>query len=104
VPKATVIKNDDLAVLSQSGGNPDPIVGIEIVTSMQDYDGRFAARAAFWPKGAVKYRNISRLNFSCSMQRLIHGKCPFCSSATRWILNLISVAARYLSDHAQPQA
>ena len=42
-PEATVIKNDDLAVLSQSGGNPDPIVGIEIVTSMQDYDGRFAA-------------------------------------------------------------
>src|SRR6185295_16172487 len=86
VPEATVIKNDDLTVLSHSGGNPDPIVGVEIVASMQDYDGRFAARAAFRPEGTIKYRNISRLKFSCSMQRLIHGRCPFCSSATRWDL------------------
>src|SRR6266704_3290184 len=75
VPKSTVIKNDDLAVRSQAGGNPDPVVGIEVVASVQDDDGRFATRT-LRPKGAVKYRNVSRLNCSRSMQRLIHGSAP----------------------------
>jgi hypothetical protein len=49
-PKATVIKNDDLAVLSQSGGDRDPVIGIEVVASMQDDDGRFATRLLSGPK------------------------------------------------------
>src|SRR5689334_10475523 len=74
-PEATVIENDNPAVLSQSGGNPDPVVGIEVVASMQDDDGSLAARADLRPEGAVEYRYISRLNFSCAMQRRVHGGC-----------------------------
>src|SRR5215510_5989064 len=68
-PEATVIKNDNLAILGQCGGNPDPVVGIEVVASMQNDDGRLDPRAALRPKGTVKERDISRLNFSCSMQQ-----------------------------------
>src|SRR5262249_2483611 len=76
VPEATVVKNDDLTVVSQSRSNPDPVVRVEVVASMQDYNGRFASRAALRPKSPVKERNISRLDFSCLMQQLIHGRCP----------------------------
>ena len=65
-PEAPVIENDDLAVLGQSGGNSDPVIGIEVVASMQDDEGRFASRTALGPKGTVKQRNIPRLNlFLC---------------------------------------
>src|SRR3954466_13745241 len=82
-PEAPEHKNVARAGGSQPGGNPYPVIGIEVVAAMQDDDGRLATRAALRPEGTVKYRNISRLNCPCSMQRLVHGSARSGNSAIR---------------------
>src|SRR4051794_13532831 len=71
LPKAAMIEDDDLAALRQSGRDPDPVVGIEIVAAMQDDERRLVC-AAVRPEGAVEQRDIPRLNFPRPMQRLVH--------------------------------